>query len=313
MRVREEFVSFRGLPVLLQCIGRDVKEKPHDLLLFIPGNPGGVHFYTDFCKDLYTSLNKGRDRELSIWILGHSGIHPSPDGGIPPLSGNEDSYGLQGQILQKQEFVETYVPEGSNLYLCGHSIGAKMALETLRYIQDKRKDLNLKYFYGLFPVIERMKETPAGPRHSLLFSELRPLLLWLAYFLSFMPSFILSWILSALLLPKGTRPSVLAATLQLFDPRILEKILYLGFTELRDVGTLDKTHDMGLLRENHERIRFYYGSNDQWCPKKYCLELKRDLPELQAFICQKDIPHAFTLGEEKGMSKVLEGWIRETL
>ncbi len=70
---------------------------------------------------------------------------------------------LRGQIQHKIDFVDAFVPEGTDLTLVGHSIGCKMSLDTMSHFEQSgtRKFSRLRAYF-LFPTIERMAMTPNG-------------------------------------------------------------------------------------------------------------------------------------------------------
>lgn len=71
-----------------------------DVIVMIPGNPGITRFYTMFLQTIYEQLH------IPIWIIGHVG-HDLPSkrlgggGDTPRLKGNEELYGLEGQVQHK--------------------------------------------------------------------------------------------------------------------------------------------------------------------------------------------------------------------
>jgi hypothetical protein len=99
------------------------------ILLFIPGNPGIVHFYLDF-------LNAIHQKYPSLGILAKSHIGHSPqlsNGEIPGGIGPRISRRAAGLDVQVESAIEIYdklvreyegVPGGVRIVLVGHSIGS---------------------------------------------------------------------------------------------------------------------------------------------------------------------------------------------
>lgn len=51
---------------------------------------------------------------------------------MPNLDKNKHLYNVDGQITNKKEFINRYVPKGCKIHLVGHSVGAYMALQLLK-------------------------------------------------------------------------------------------------------------------------------------------------------------------------------------
>ena len=51
---------------------------------------------------------------------------------MPRLDQNLPLYGVEGQIKNKKEFINQFVPKGCKIHLLGHSVGAYMSLQLLK-------------------------------------------------------------------------------------------------------------------------------------------------------------------------------------
>ena len=102
---------------------------------------------------LYTRLGSN----IPIWCISHAGHDVKID---PPLVGNEDLYSYEGQIKHKIAFIEETLNPGSEVTFVGHSVGSKISLEVMKRCEG-RIDLKTRG-YMLFPMMERMAETPGG-------------------------------------------------------------------------------------------------------------------------------------------------------
>ena len=58
------------------------------------------------------------------------------------------------------------------------------------------------------------------------------------------------------------------------------------------------------------KLSFYYGSCDDWCPKQYFYELKKNFPGADAWLCDRNIKHAFIQEKSEGreVAKIVWDW-----
>ena len=99
----------------------------------------------------------------AIWAVSHAGHDPRP--AEPPYHDNKGTYDLQGQIDHKVAFVErACLPEDAVVTMVGHSMGCYVILKALERI--KRSTVRA---YFLFPMIERMADTPNGTTFFFIF------------------------------------------------------------------------------------------------------------------------------------------------
>lgn len=66
-------------------------------------------------------------------------------------------FDLQDQIDHKAAIIRKYIPKGCRIYVIGHSLGAKVALELLKIPEIERM---IEKCYMLFPTVERIGDTP---------------------------------------------------------------------------------------------------------------------------------------------------------
>ena len=78
----------------------------------------------------------------------------------------------------------------------------------------------------------------------------------------------------------------------------------MGYNELNEVND----PDIISLKLFSNKIRFYNGSSDPWCPLEYATSLKQKLPELHIEVCKKNIPHAFVLERSNDVAGIVAGW-----
>ncbi|XP_040848835.1 lipid droplet-associated hydrolase [Ochotona curzoniae] len=310
--VHEEFISCGGGETqVLKCgpwtdLNDPSIDKPKLLIFIIPGNPGISSFYVPFAKDLYALTNK----RFPVWIISHAGhvlapkdkeIMTSED---PNAQEIKDIYGLSGQIEHKLAFLRTHVPKEMKLVLIGHSIGSYICLQILK----RAPELPVIRAFLLFPTIERMSESPNGRIAT-------PLLCWFRYAL---------YVISYLLLkpcPETIKSMVCRMSLQamnvknefvqmnMLEPFCIANAVYLGGQEMMEVVKRDDE----IIKENLPKLTFYYGTTDRWCPKEYYDDIKKDFPEGDIRLCEKNIPHAFIISFSKEMATMVANWLGDDL
>ncbi|KAI1895135.1 hypothetical protein AGOR_G00103180 [Albula goreensis] len=160
----------------------------------------------------------------------------------------------------------------------------------------------------LFPTIERMAATPQG-------RVMTPVLCKLRY-VAYIPVFLLSLLphsLKAALVKVALRalqsldPTIIPATISLFNMDCAANAMYMGSQEMVQVlGRDDST-----IRKNLEKLIFYYGATDQWCPVQYYHDIKREYPDGNIRLCGKGYRHAFVLDAGKEVASMVVEWIRE--
>lgn len=99
--MQEAFVPLNQIPTKIVTWGRWIDDpkpdKPTDIVIFIPGNPGITNFYKTFLQTVHEKAS------WPVWMIGHTGHEASPkeQPHIPKLKGNEKLYGLQAQVDYK--------------------------------------------------------------------------------------------------------------------------------------------------------------------------------------------------------------------
>ena len=83
----------------------------------------------------------------------------------------------------------------------------------------------------------------------------------------------------------------------------------MGYTELLQVNE----PDIDSLKRFSNKLRFYNGSSDPWCPIEYPKTLKEKVPEMDIVMCTKNIPHAFVLETSNEVAQIVSKWYREDM
>ena len=318
--MESNFVTINKVPTKVITLGSKIEENPPKLIIVIPGkcynfhkrkdivfcssfsllgNPGSTGFYIDFMHYL-----KNEKPSYSIWTIAHAG-HENPKGSsLPDLNENPDLFSLQANIQHKVDFIKTYIdPKKTEVILVGHSIGCKMVIEIM-----KSEVVDFKMGCLLFPMIERMKFTPAGKRTWKLVYYIPKLVIGLAWILSLIPQSILTTFIRfwmELTKTSSLSDSNLNAVLKLIDPEVIKHSFYLADTEFQTV--LDPDYES--IAKLQDKLKFYYGTIDAWVPTEYYEELVQNVPNVHAELCTSKHPHAFVLSASKPMAEIVAGWI----
>lgn len=214
-------------------------------------------------------------------------------------------YGLQGQVKHKVEFVRSQVGNKRSVFLAGHSIGAYMVLQLL-----KHQEVKVKRSFLLFPVIERLADTPNS--RSLQSGILLKLLTWLVVALLFiLPRYLKVALVDSYFkdLKVSLQSRIKDATVSLFTPRVFKLMINLAEEELQQV----RQRDDDIIRENITRLTFYYGSQDKWCPFQFYLDMKEAFPSADVNFCEHNLKHAFILDRTTELARFVSDRIRNSL
>lgn len=249
------------------------------------GNPGVGLFYTEFLEQLHEKLG------MPVWVVSHAGHEfPEQDRLVPSLNKNEHLFDVDGQIKNKQEFINRFVPRGCKLHLVGHSVGAYMSLQLLK---DDGLANQVQACYLLFPVLENIATTPNGR----FFNMVAVKFLWLIYFLagvfSLFPNFLKLAVLSIYFRVYGTGTSltVKRAVMLLINPKALRAVFFLAIDEMNCIKDLDRE----LILKRKDKLVVYYGDHDRWAPVSHYERLIKAVPGVNAQVCQNNLDHAFML------------------
>ncbi|KAM7404106.1 hypothetical protein PAMA_004500 [Pampus argenteus] len=295
-----------GITEVLKCGSCQLHSGHKVLFLIIPGNPGVVGFYRTFMQTLHSMFGYRHP----VWAVSHAGHCVPPDSmdmvEDASLATDKDVFGLNGQIEHKLAFLRKHVPRETSLVLVGHSIGCYIILEMMK----RDPELEVLKAVMLFPTIERMAQTPQG-------KVMTPVLCHMRY-AAYLPLFLLS------LLPEGFKSSliklvfggirsldytVVQPTVGLLSGDCAANAMYMGGQEMRKVLERDNI----TIKKNLEKLIFYYGAADHWCPVQYYHEIKKDFPAGDFRLCENRFRHAFVLDAGREVAQMVVEWIRGDL
>ncbi|VDM45831.1 unnamed protein product [Toxocara canis] len=278
------------------------------------GNPGNEGFYEYFGRELLTNLEAETMKRYSasseqyiLYTVSHLNHVNLPR----ELRNNgahnaTDRFDLNDQVEHLADFCFEYLPKAGRIVMFGHSIGAYIMLRILPNLL--KHEYNIVCACALFPTIERMAESPNGKR-------LFPILSRLDSFNALFVSLILCWLDLLPLslrrwfcswgLPTGNVPEcVLDSAAELLCLNVFRNIIHMSTDELRKVCELDES-----LLKHSDRIRFYYGKTDKWCPIDFGYQMKDRLGEELVVIDDSDCEHAFVIKNSEIMARKLVNWV----
>lgn len=223
---------------------------------------------------------------------------------IPPLESNHDVYNLQGQVKHKAQLITEFIPKHVKIHLVSHSIGAKISLELMKMeeITDQ-----VKRCYMLFPVIERIAETPNGFWFYKIFNRIFIFLRLFYYAFHFLPLQLRTIILSFVFCMVGGYPEhFLGTIIKASNPKALDKIWFMAEDEMKQVIAIDRD----VIEKNLNKLKFYYGASDGWVPSHSYHKLIKEFSNVDAELCSKKIDHGFVISHGPTMARIVSDWIK---
>lgn len=288
-----------GSPTYVIQRGKISANKP--LVLIIPGNPGVADFYLEFIE----CLAKESNELLPIACISHLGHVTVPSHISAAAKDHLKKWPmLTDQIQHKLAFINTAVPANTPLILVGHSIGCYMILEMLKSLDAKRV---IKCFL-LFPTIERMSQSPSGRYATPLLQYFRWMLPVFTYPICYLiPDIVKHFLIKLHFRHQSVAQCAVDGVMKLLSPLALGSSAHLANDELQVVTDAD----VELLSSNIDKLFFYYGANDHWCPVEFYKEMKERFPDADIQLCKRKFEHAFVLESSSEMASVLWAWIQQ--
>lgn len=89
-------------------------------------------------------------------------------------------------------------------------------------------------------------------------------------------------------------------------PSVMSKVVQMADDEMEKV----KAPDYDLMKQNEDRLTFFYSTLDEWAPPSYYEELIRNLPNVDAKSTDK-FEHSFVAKSSYEMGALLGEWIQQ--
>ncbi|KZT75067.1 alpha/beta-hydrolase [Daedalea quercina L-15889] len=271
-------------------------EQPRIILLFIPGNPGLVEFYTPFL----TAIHEKCARNVAILAHGHLGHSATISHG--GAYKDASSISLTAQVesaIEATEALHDNFPH-ARLVVAGHSMGCWISLQVLRVKPDIVSSLFL-----LFPTISHIMQTPNGQSLSWLFRSPFPRLIsYMSVLTRLLP-------LAALgvLFPDWPLPQILVLRKLLHTPSAIYASLSLADQEMKTIRELD----VALLQAHTHRLHMYFADQDMWVGEQKNVVLRAfdaDPGTVKIVHGHPDIPHAFCINHGEELARQCFDWLQ---
>lgn len=274
---------------------KDGSQPPEIALLFIPGNPGLVEFYTPFLSALHD-----KDASSRLAILAHAHLNHTP---LPSSHLNAADHSLTAQVQSAIEAFDALRSEFGNntkLILVGHSVGSWISTQVLK----ARKDAVAGAFL-LFPTISHIGNTPNGRKLSRIFTPFpRRIISSLGHIAGLIPLSVLSFLF------REWPTSQLHVLRDLIcSPSAIEATLSMANDEMNTIKELD----LPLLQECKDKLYFYYADRDDWVGEEKDRVLKALHPNQEVLSVVHDthgIPHAFCINHGDHLAEQCFSWLQ---
>ncbi|KAJ7071199.1 hypothetical protein C8F01DRAFT_1109516 [Mycena amicta] len=256
---------------------------PVVVLVFIPGNPGLLEFYSTFLSGL-------RQRNPRLAIFAHAHLAHTPGYYCKDHS-------LAAQVQSAIEALDAIRKSTqAKVILAGHSVGAWISLQVLKARPDDICQVQL-----LFPTITHIAQTPNGRRLSWLFRSPFPRVVsWLSYLTRPLPISLLfaHW--------PDAQLRVLRSLLN--SPSSIYACLSMAHDEMAAIHVLDQ----GLLKEHRDILFFLFGTRDDWVAENKSTILRcvgGDRHE------EMPLPHAFCIEDStsEAVAVICSQWVEKCI
>ncbi|KAL2554222.1 alpha/beta-hydrolase superfamily protein [Forsythia ovata] len=256
-------------------------QDPSFHVLFIPGNPGVISFYTDFLESLYDLLGGN----ASITAIGHIS-HSEKDWELGRL------FSLQEQIDHKTSFIEHEFQDVEvPIILVGHSIGAYISLEIFRRSQEK-----VIYCIGLYPflAVNTVSSTQSVIRRLAASQILCAALSSIGGLLGKMPAQMSGVVVKKFIGKSWSSSAVVSLCTCVLQYHTIRNMLFMAMTEFEK---LSEKPDWAFMREKKSQIAFLFGVDDHWGPLHLYEEIRKQVPNARVAVEREGHTHAFSCSE----------------
>lgn len=213
------------------------------LIIIFPGNPGAPLFYADL------ALRLAAQASARVTVVGYVGHAASAPRARAYLNLREQT---AHAIACAQRAVKT-APPRARIVVCGHSVGAHIAVESLRVLPPRT------HAALWTPTLAHIgRSVNARSLHCLMFRG-RAALGGAAFVLSLLPPRARHFIAS-LYLPRGASALTLAAADSILARRVAVSALFMAADEMETIRDVDVAH----ARAVQGRVLAIFAQHDAW-------------------------------------------------
>ncbi|KAK0636082.1 hypothetical protein B0T17DRAFT_570749 [Bombardia bombarda] len=317
------------------------------LLVFVPGNPGLVHYYDTFLGTLRMLLDEtetkmgGTGVAFTIYAQNLLGFEDGDDhGGVPFGGEGRGPYGLEEQIEGVYgRLAELNLVGGGRFYdevvVMGHSVGAYIAVEVFHrhhhFLREGRSseggddkevsrvNLNLKAGILLFPAVSHLARSSNGRKLDVV--RTTPLLDSHAHrvakaFVDLWPRWLLGVVVRRVMGFTAAAAEVTVGFLRSRDG--IWQALHLGKDELVTITEERWSREIGGgdVAVVPDKFFFYFGEKDHWvadeCRDEFIARRKEhSRGRVRIEIDREGIPHAFCIHHGEKVAEKVKVWVDE--
>ncbi|XP_018026988.1 lipid droplet-associated hydrolase isoform X2 [Hyalella azteca] len=265
-------------------------------------------FSYQFCRELFKELGGSK----AVWsiTMGDQAAtgHSFRETVAPPPTPSLDK-----QLRHKAKFIDEYIPKGVKVSIIAYSISCYLLLALIKKkgvaIGTLGDDAGAKLvdsLYFIFPVIERMRDSPLGKIFLPALCYFTWLILAIAFIILMFPNKIKFPIIKKILTSNTGSPpqdQFVTGAIELIHPVMLKRVLNTLKEEIEQVKELD----ISTIEDNRHKMVFYYGSYDGFCPRKYLYELRERVPDVNAYLCRDSLHHVYVAHSSEQMAHIMGG------
>ncbi|CAA2970384.1 lipid droplet-associated hydrolase isoform X2 [Olea europaea subsp. europaea] len=262
---------------LLEIPARD----PSLHVVFIPGNPGVISFYTDFLESLFELLGG----TASVTAIGHIS-HSEKDWE------NGRLFSLQEQIDHKASFIEHEFQDVEvPIILVGHSIGAYISLEIFRRSQEK-----VIYYIGLYPflAVNTVSSAQSFIRRFAGSQFLCAALGSIGGLLGKLPTQISGFVVKNSIGKSWSSSAVVSFCTSVLQYHTIRNMLFMAMSEFQK---LSEKPDWAFMGEKKGQIAFLFSDDDHWGPLHLYEEIRKQIPNARVAVEREGNTHAFSCSD----------------
>ncbi|KAJ7225697.1 hypothetical protein GGX14DRAFT_421782 [Mycena pura] len=254
---------------------------PEAVLVFIPGNPGILDFYTAYLTCLH-------QQNPNMAIFGHAHLAHTPT-----LAHLRREYGLRAQVQSAIEAIDAVRNAFGKvkIVLSSHSVGSWIALQVL-----KARPTDVAQALLLCPTVTHIADTPNGRRLSWVFRSPFP---WITSWLSYLTR----PLCLSMLFPHWPVPQISALRSLLNSPPTVFACLTMAHEEMEIIRELDAS----LLDEHKHLLYIYFATDDGWVAHHKATILRAFVEEERAV--QGSVPHAFSINHSEQVASQCSLWL----
>jgi len=237
-------------------------------ILVLPGNPGIVEYYRDFCAALWEQ--NGREVEVvGLGLLGHAGQRLYPAFA---------TWTMHDQVVHVNKYIEEHCAD-KQVDALGHSIGAYFALEALRALPGR-----VRTVVGIYPYLTNNPRS-ADQNMSKFLVNIKPLtqlIAVLAEAIGRMPEGVRNLLMQGVTDDFGMDPYSADLTCRVMTRySAYNNMTFMGRGELND---LEPPPDYAFLREAASKVHLVYCRDDFWAPLWVKEEMEQKVPGLATYL-----------------------------